>query len=257
MTSDTRRFLAVIPARGGSKRITRKNIRKFRGVPILGRTLSTVIAASIFDKVIVSTDDPEIARIGCSFGALVPFTRPNHLSDDWTGTGAVVAHAIDEATAKFGEFSAVCCVYPGAVLMTERDFVASGELVNHALKLDAVVSAVVRFGHPIQRALKRGEFGELVPAGSREELVVRTQDCEPMWHDAGQFYWASPDRWRCTEPLLTRVVPYELPRWRVQDIDTEDDWMRTELLYDSLLRAGTVTDHFGTSKKFAAATGAP
>ena len=242
MASRKRGFLAVIPARGGSKRIPRKNIRKFRGVPLLGRTLSTVIRSSVFDKVIVSTDDPEIAEIGRQFGALVPFSRPNDLSDDWTGTAPVVAHAVDQVTDAFGDLSAVCCIYPGAVLMETEDFVTSSNLVSQALGQDAVVAAVVRYSHPAQRALRRVANGQLVPAGSEEDVASRTQDLEPMWHDAGQFYWASPDRWRSPKPLLTTVVPYEVPSWRVQDIDTEEDWLRAELLYEIQLRANTVPE---------------
>jgi pseudaminic acid cytidylyltransferase len=230
MSEGSGRFLAVVPARGGSKRIPRKNIRPFRGVPLLARTLEAVLLSDVFDEVVVSTDDTEISAVALDAGAAVPFMRPPELSDDWTATRSVVAHAIEAVQAEFGSFDAVCCIYPGAVLMTPDDYSASGGLVDEALKCGAVVAAVVRYGHPIQRALRRGDGGLLEPSGGTDSLAQRTQDLEPMWHDAGQFYWASPARWRTHEPLLSTVVPYELPEWRVQDIDTEDDWIRAEMI---------------------------
>lgn len=231
MTPQDQRFLAVVPARGGSKRIPRKNIRPFCGVPLLQRTLEVVIGSGVFDAVVVSTDDPEISQLARSSGAEVPFQRPAHLSDDWTGTAPVVAHAIGEVFSTMGNFASVCCIYSGAVLITSADFVASSQLASLAGDHDAVVAAVVRYGHPIQRALKLQADGLMAPARSLEALMERTQDLEPMWHDAGQFYWASPARWGLARPLLSAIVPYEVPAWRVQDIDTEDDWTRAELLY--------------------------
>ena len=228
------RFLAIVPARGGSKRIPHKNIRPFRGVPLLARTLETILHAEVFDSVIVSTDDAEIAAVALDAGATVPFVRPPELSDDWTATAPVVTHAIEVLEPEMGRFEAVCCVYPGAVLITEDDYAASSTLVDDALKCESVVATVVRYGHPIQRALRRGDGGLLEPVGGADALVRRTQDLEPTWHDAGQFYWASAARWRCPEPLLSSIIPYELPAWRTQDIDTEEDWIRAEILYDLL-----------------------
>lgn len=230
MSEGSARFLAVVPARGGSKRIPRKNIRPFSGVPLLARTLDAVLRSDVFDEVVVTTDDSEIAAVALDAGAAVPFVRPPELSDDWTATAPVVAHAIEAVRAEVGSFDAVCCVYPGAVLMTSDDYSAASGLVDEALQYGAVVAAVVRFGHPIQRALRKGVGGLLEPLGGLDALTQRTQDLEPMWHDAGQFYWASPDRWGTEEPLLKTVVPYELPEWRVQDIDTEDDWVRAEIM---------------------------
>jgi pseudaminic acid cytidylyltransferase len=230
--SDARgRFLAVVPARGGSKRIPRKNIRPFRGVPLLTRTIATMIRADVFDSIIVSTDDAEIAQVALDAGASVPFMRPNELSDDWTPTAPVVAHAIGATEDDLGALDAVCCVYPGAVLMTASDYSASRKLVDEAIHCGSVVAAVVRYSHPIERALRRGAGGLLEPAGGLSALRQRTQDIEPAWHDAGQFYWASPSRWRTPAPLLSSVVPYELPEWRVRDIDTEDDWFHAEFLH--------------------------
>lgn len=224
------RMLAVVPARGGSKRIPRKNIRPFRGVPLLARTLEAVLRSDVFDAVIVSTDDAEIAAVALDAGAAVPFVRPSRLADDWTGTAPVIAHAIEAVETELGSFDAVCCVYPGAVLMASNDYSASSRLVDEALRSGAVIAAVVRYGHPIQRALTHGDGNVLKPLGGLDALTARTQDLEPTWHDAGQFYWASPARWQTQEPLLSTVIPYELPEWRVQDIDTEDDWIRAEMM---------------------------
>jgi N-acylneuraminate cytidylyltransferase len=231
MSEGSGRFLAIVPARGGSKRIPRKNIRPFRGVPMLARTLEAVLRSDVFDEVIVSTDDTEIAAVALDAGASVPFIRPPELSDDWTATAPVIAHGIDAVEAELGSFDAVCCVYPGAVLMTSDDHSAASGLVDEALRCGAVIAAVVRYGHPIQRALTQGKGNLLEPLGGLDVLSVRTQDLEPMWHDAGQFYWASPARWKSPAPLLTSVIPYEIPMWRVQDIDTEDDWIRAEMIF--------------------------
>lgn len=231
MSPQTGPLLAVIPARGGSKRIPRKNVRPFCGVPLLGRTLEIVLQAGVFDVVVVSTEDPEIADVARAFGAVVPFVRPAELSDDWTGTIPVVSHAIDAVVAELGEFAFVCCIYPGAVMMTEADYVASSTLTEQITTDSEVVAAVVRYGHPIQRALRQRPDGLLEPHVSQEVLGERTQDLEPMWHDAGQFYWATPGRWKRPEPLLASVVPYETPVWKVQDIDTEDDWIHAEMMF--------------------------
>ena len=231
MTNVEGRFLAVIPARGGSKRIPRKNIRDFHGLPLLGHTIGQVRQSGLFDEVVVSTDDAEIADVASRFGGLVPFMRPADLSDDWTPTAPVVSHAIQEMTSTWGVFDAVCCIYPGAVLMTADDYVASSALVDEALRREAVVAAVVKFGHPIQRALRLADEGLLVPEFATAALTERSQDLAPMWHDAGQFYWASPTRWDSSTPLLSAVVPYEVPSWRVQDIDNEDDWLRAEMIF--------------------------
>lgn len=166
----------------------------------------------------------------------MPFLRPEELSNDWTLTSPVVAHALDEMNPDWGEFDAVCCVYPGAVLMQRDDYRSSSQLVERSTFDDAVVAAVTRFSHPIQRSLRQNSSGRLEPWFPETLLQERTQDLEPAWYDAGQFYWASPTRWRSSSPLLNSVVPYEVPAWRVQDIDTEDDWIRAEIVYSLVMR---------------------
>lgn len=234
MSPTTGRYLAVVPARGGSKRVPRKNVRPFHGIPLLGHTLLALGRASVFDAVVVSTDDGEIAEVGRQFDALVPFTRPANLSTDWATTASVIAHAIRAVDSDLGSFDAVCCVYPGAVFMTPDDYLSSSQLVGEALGRNAVVAAVVPYSHPIQRALHLGPDGLLVSVNANDALEARTQDLDPTWHDAGQFYWASPARWSTSRPLLSSVLPYEVPSWRAHDIDTEDDWRRAELLFPIL-----------------------
>lgn len=241
MSDVSGRFVAIVPARGGSKRIPRKNIRPFRGVPLLARTLKSIRHSGVFASVIVSTDDPEIAAVALDAGVAVPFIRPPDLSDDVTATAPVVAHALGVLEDDLGPLDAVCCVYPGAVMMTADDYADSSALVDEALRRDSVVAAVVRYAHPIQRALSRGRDGLLEPLAGCDALMQRTQDLEPSWHDAGQFYWASPARWRMPDPLLSSVVPFELPQWRVQDIDTEEDWIRAELLHSLMDRSGSIS----------------
>lgn len=235
MRSESRppRFLAVLPARGGSKRIPRKNVRLFRGLPLIARTIQTVLSSEIFQDVIVSTDDAEIAAIAREYGAAVPFARPKSLADDHTPTAPVINHAVDEMVRRTEPFDAICCVYPGAVLMAAADFRDSSLLVKEASARNAVIAAVVRYGHPIQRALKERADGSLGFV-DQNAILQRTQDLEPMWHDAGQFYWATPGRWKDPSPLLSQVIPYEMPSWRAQDIDTDDDWHRAELIFDAL-----------------------
>jgi pseudaminic acid cytidylyltransferase len=237
--SQTPRFLAVIPARAGSKRIPRKNVRMFHGVPLIARTIQTVLASGVFEDVIVSTDDAEIAEVARQYGSSTPFMRPGSLADDYTPTGPVIVHALDEMLRLKKTFDSVCCVYPAAVLMMAADFRDSSLLADEASGRDALVAAVVRYGHPIQRALKLSADGSLTPL-DEGALLKRTQDLEPTWHDAGQFYWASPSRWRASVPPLKVVIPYEVPAWRVQDIDTEEDWLRAEVAYSVLFGQGGV-----------------
>jgi len=225
------RLLAVLPARGGSKRIPHKNIKDFQGRPLLARTIETVRKSGIFDTIVVSTDDLDTAKLAVEAGAVVPFMRPADLSDDITPTQPVLSHAVSQCESIFGEFTMVCCVYPGAVLMTESDFINSSSRIHETERANGVCAAVVRYSHPIQRALRAKEDGLLLPADATD-VLSRTQDLEPMWHDAGQFYWATPSRWHESTPLLSRVIPYEVPHWRIQDLDSEDDWIRAEMIFE-------------------------
>jgi len=221
--------LAVIPARGGSKRIPRKNIRNFCGKPIIAWSIQAAIDSGCFDRVIVSTDDVGIADVARTYGAEIPFMRPAELADDFTGTPPVIRHAtewfMDHVTAP----ELVCCIYPTAPFIDAKD-IARG--------LDALLStgsdyaiSVATFPYPIQRAFRITREGGL-EMFYPEHFTTRSQDLEEAYHDAGQFYWGLADAWRNEQPLFShRTTPVILPRCRVQDIDTPEDWERAELMF--------------------------
>jgi pseudaminic acid cytidylyltransferase len=227
--SGHRSTLAVIPARGGSKRIPRKNIRPFAGVPLLSRTIAMLEAAKIFDRIIVSTDDDEIASVALGAGAEVPFRRPAELSDDVAGTLPVIAHAVRDMEARGFVANYVCCTYPAAVLSRPSDVRTARELLN-GQDVDYVFTAT-SFPFPIQRALRKssGGFCEMIWPEHRE---TRSQDLETAFHDAGQFYFGRRESWLEGRPLFgPRSKMLELPRYRVQDIDTPEDWTRAETIF--------------------------
>jgi N-acylneuraminate cytidylyltransferase len=222
--------IAIIPARGGSKRIPRKNARPFLGRPIIARTIEHLLEAGVFDQVVVSTDDDEISTIAREAGGQVPFRRPDELANDLIGTEAVVRHAIESLETRTGRrLGLVCAVYPTAVLVTPED-IRDALRVLREDGVDYVFSAT-SFPYPIQRALRRR------PDGSCEmfhphHLSTRSQDLEPAYHDAGQFYWGRRDAWIDAKPVFTANSRFYLvPRYRVQDIDTIEDWRRAEMLH--------------------------
>lgn len=223
--------IAVIPARGGSKRIHRKNIKMFCGKPMIAWSIEAALASDCFDRVIVSTDDDEIAKVAQEWGAEVPFRRPAELSDDHTGTIPVIAHAIDwlgeHGQAQAPE--AVCCIYATAPFVQAEDLTA-GLRVLQSPEVDYAFS-VTSFAFPIQRALRITETGR-VAMFQPENFSTRSQDLEEAWHDAGQFYWGRAEAWCAGIPIFSeRAMPVVLPRHRVQDIDTPEDWQRAEWLF--------------------------
>ena len=225
--------VAVIPARGGSRRIPHKNIKPFLGVPLLSRTIATLHESKLFDRIVVSTDDDDIAAVAADSGAEVPFQRPDDLADDHTGTRPVIMHAIT-ALEDMGErqLGPVCSVYPAAVFVRPEDLRASlGLLV--ADSVDFVVSAAA-FPSPIQRALRQRSDG-MAEMFWPENRDTRSQDLEEAFHDAGQFYWGQRSAWLSgTSSLSGNSRLYVLPRWRVHDIDTPEDWELAELMWETL-----------------------
>ena len=221
--------LAVIPARGGSKRIPRKNIREFAGKPMLAHSIEAARESGCFTHVIVSTDDPEIADVACAHGADVPFIRPADLSDDLTATTPVVAHAIEWYQARGETLSHVCCIYATAPFLDVSDLQRGFELIDTDA-YDYVFSAT-RYAFPIQRALRLDRedcVGMFQPA----HFLTRSQDLEEAFHDAGQFYWGKPSAWLVGKPAFSGTSrAILLPRHRVQDIDTLDDWTRAEWMW--------------------------
>lgn len=224
--------LAVIPARGGSKRIPRKNIRNFCGKPMIAWSIEAALQSACFDRVIVSTDDEEIAETSRRYGAEVPFTRPEALSGDQAGTVPVIAHAINWQSQTGTAPEAVCCLYATAPFVRPSDLV-QGLHVLHTVGCDYAFS-VTSYAFPIQRALRIGADG-LTRMHYPEHAHTRSQDLEEMWHDAGQFYWGRADAWLAGKPVLSgNSAPVILPRYLVQDIDTPEDWVRAELMFSAL-----------------------
>lgn len=222
--------IAVIPARGGSKRIPRKNIKPFCGKPMIAWAISAAHESGLFDHVVVSTDDDEISRVAKECGAVVPFIRPDDLSDDLTPTVPVVAHAVQSCLDLGWDVNHACCIYPCAPSLQVGDLVAALEMIQ---KSDAdFVYPVAEYAHPIQRAMRRLASGEMQFFSPQFELT-RTQDLETAYHDAGQFYWGKASSWLAHKKMHTDGLGMPIPNWRVVDIDTEDDWVRAELVVKS------------------------
>lgn len=224
--------LAVIPARGGSKRIPRKNIKLFCGQPMIAWSIDAALQSSCFDEVMVSTDDAEIAEIARQHGAHVPFVRPAELSDDHTGTTAVVAHAIDWFVRRGQIPTQVCCLYATAPFVTPDDLHLGLNVLNET-GCDYVFS-VTSYAFPIQRAVRITHSGRIEMFDTKQ-FNSRSQDLEEAYHDAGQFYWGSVDAWRERKLIFSPAsAPVLLPRYRVQDIDTLEDWVRAEWMFKAL-----------------------
>ncbi|MDH5471998.1 MAG: pseudaminic acid cytidylyltransferase [Gammaproteobacteria bacterium] len=223
--------LCVIPARGGSKRIPKKNIRDFCGKPIIAYSIEAAIVSGCFDKVIVSTDDEEIAAVARRFGAELPFIRPKELADDYTGTNDVVKHAIRWFQEQNENISLVCCVYATAPFIQSSYLKAGYEKLISSGK--SFVFSVTSFPFPIQRAI-RINVNDEVEAIWPENIMKRSQDLEEAYHDAGQFYWGQTEAFLNDEIVFSRVsCPVVLPRHLVQDIDTMEDWHRAELMFQA------------------------
>lgn len=225
--------VAIIPARGGSKRIPRKNLKPFDGVPMIVRSIRTALDCGLFDQIVVSTDDEEIADVARAHGAQVPFVRPVELADDFTGTAAVIVHALNQLPI----FDFVCCIYATAPLLQARYLRQGHELlVQHPDKSFAF--SVAGFGFPVQRALTLDEQGALTSLYP-EFRNTRSQDLPEAYQDAGQFYWGRTEAWLRGDVLFSPAsLPVMLPRYLVQDIDTLEDWKRAEYLYAALKAGG-------------------
>ena len=225
--------VCIIPARGGSKRIPKKNIRLFRGKPLIAWSIEKAIKSKCFSKVIVSTDDKEISNLAKLYGAKVPFLRPKELSDDLTGTLDVIKFVINNLKE---EINYVCCLYATAPLVLVNDLIKSYE----QLKLfndDSLLFTATNYDYPIQRAfiIDNSNKANMI---EKDFLFTRTQDLEKTFHDAGQFYWGKKDSWLVAKNMIDNNKAYFLPRWRVQDIDDEEDWLRAETIHKILEEKG-------------------
>lgn len=224
--------LCVIPARGGSKRIPRKNIRDFCGKPMIAWSIEAAIKSEYFDRIIVSTDDEEIASVAKRYGAEIPFLRPAQLADDYTGTTAVMAHATEWQNSHGEVASTVCCLYATAPFIRASDLQKGFDILESSGAEYAF--SVTSYAFPIQRAIRITE-NQRVEMFQPEHFNTRSQDLEEAWHDAGQFYLGTASVW-CEERAVfgEGSVTVKLPRHRVQDIDTPEDWVRAEWLFKAL-----------------------
>lgn len=228
--------VAIIPARGGSKRIPRKNIREFCGQPMIAWSIEAAKASGCFDQVIVSTDDEKIASVARKWGAGVPFMRPAALSDDFTGTLPVIHHAVKWMNQNVASVKYACCIYATAPFVSKEDLLQGLQLLKDTGSSYAF--SVTSYAFPIQRAIRITGNGR-VAMFNPEHFQTRSQDLEEAWHDAGQFYWGTAEAWCEERPIFSEdSVPVTLPRHRVQDIDTPEDWKRAELMYRVLQAEG-------------------
>ncbi len=225
--------LILIPARGGSKRIPKKNIKLFNGKPIIEWSIEQALKTTSFNKVVVSTDDQEIAKISELAGAEVPFIRPREFSDDFATTSEVVRHSIRWFQEKGIFFENVCCLYPTSPFVKESYLSnALKELKN--CKKDVFVFSATSYASPIQRAfyIDKNGFSKMF---DKDSFKIRTQDLKKAFHDAAQFYLASSKTWLNHENIFDCSIPFFLPRLFVQDIDTLEDWKDAEIIFEVLM----------------------
>ena len=221
-------MLAIIPARLNSKRIKKKNIKLFKGKPMISYAINKAIKSNLFNKIIVSTESDQIASIAREAGADVPFLRSEDLADDYTTTKKVIEHSISTCD-EFGyEFDYVCCIYPCVPLLKVEDLINSSTLLKD--NEDKFIFPVARYSSPIQRALKKKPSG-VISAFMPQFEDCRTQDIEESYYDPGQFYWGHKKIWRTQKSVHNNGLGYEIPSWRAVDIDNAEDWERAEILY--------------------------
>tara|TARA_B100000519_G_C14219452_1_gene426791 strand:+ start:130 stop:825 length:696 start_codon:yes stop_codon:yes gene_type:complete len=222
--------VAIIPARGGSKRIPKKNIKDFCGNPMISYSIKVALKSKIFQRVIVSTDDNEIAKVSESFGAEVPFIRPKNISDDFATTGDVMSHATKWLKENVNHLASVCCIYATAPFIKKDDLIKAYNLFKE--NEWSFVFSATSFPFPIQRAIKLNEEGS-IKMFQPEHFESRSQDLTESFHDAGQFYFGKPESWINRDKIfLANSSIFILPRWRVQDIDTTEDWSYAEKLFN-------------------------
>jgi pseudaminic acid cytidylyltransferase len=226
--------LAIIPARGGSKRIPGKNIKEFAGKPLIAYSIEVAIKSGLFDKILVSTDSQEVANIALGLGVEVPFMRPAELSNDIVGTRPVSNHAIEYCIEHFFKPEFCCCIYATAPFL-QVEYLQQGLGSLKTEKEKAFAFAVTSFPFPVQRALSINEQG--INPMFAEQIGKRSQDLEEAFHDAGQFYWGRTDDYLSAKRIFSNnSLPIVLPRHLVQDIDTPEDWQRAELMYQAYVR---------------------
>lgn len=223
--------LAIIPARGGSKRIPKKNVKEFYGKPLIAYSIQTAIESNLFDKIIVTTDNKEIAGVAKKYGAEIPFIRPKELSDDFTGTSDVTKHALQFLTGMGEEYDYVCTIYATAPLLQVKYLKEGLEKLQKSDAINAFSATSMPF--PIQRTFKITANGRCEMFWP-EHLNSRSQDLEETYQDAGQFYWTKTNI-KSNEIMFGKdSIPIVLPRYLVQDIDTMEDWALAKIKYKLL-----------------------
>jgi pseudaminic acid cytidylyltransferase len=224
--------VAIIPARGGSKRIPKKNIKIFADQPIIAYSINTAKDSNLFDRIILSTDSEEIAEIGKFYGAEVPFMRPPELSDDFTGTADVLIHSLNWLIEHDMHYPYFCCIYPTAPFL-EKEYLLKGFYILRKTNASTAFS-VTSFPYPIFRALKIDSNNRLKMFWP-EHLHSRSNDLPVAYHDAGQFYWCDTNKFLKEKTVFSSdSIPVFLPRYLVHDIDTPEDWENAEILYLAL-----------------------
>ena len=226
--------IAIIPARGGSKRIPRKNIKDFFGKPLIAYSIQAALDSQLFDKIIVSTDDEEIAAIARKYGAEVPFLRPKELADDFTATGEVIEHTLQYLSDNHEQYAYCCTIYATAPLLQSKYLIEGFEKLKSGDAINAFSATSMPF--PIQRAFKLNGDGRC-EMFTPQHYMTRSQDLEEAYQDAGQFYWTKLGK-KSSEVMFGKdSVPIILPRHLVQDIDTLEDWQRAQFMYEALQRS--------------------
>ena len=228
--------IAIIPARGGSKRIPKKNIKNFYGKPLIVYSIEVAKRTKLFDKIVVSTDSEEIAEIAKFHGAYVPFIRPKELSDDYTGTETVIEHALEYFKNQGEEFDFLCTIYATAPLLQEKYLKNGYETLKNSNAVNAFSATSMPF--PIQRTFKINKNGRC-EMFFPEHYATRSQDLVEAYQDAGQFYWKKLNKISNEIMFGKDSIPIILPRYLVQDIDTLEDWKRAELMYEVLKKSNS------------------
>ena len=226
--------VAIIPARGGSKRIPRKNIKEFHGKPLIAYSIEVALNSKLFDKVVVSTDDKEIASIAQKYGAVVPFLRPKELADDFTATQPVIDNVLEYLKNTGEEYEYYCTIYATAPLLQPKYLIEGFEKLKNSDAINAFSATSMPF--PIQRTFKLNDNGRC-EMFTPEYYMSRSQDLEEAYQDAGQFYWSKLGKKSDKIMFGEDSVPVILPRHLVQDIDTLEDWKRAEIMYEVLNQA--------------------
>jgi pseudaminic acid cytidylyltransferase len=227
--------VAVIPARGGSKRIPRKNIKEFCGKPMIAWPIEVAKKSGLFEHILVSTDDEEISKVSKSCGAEVSFMRPADLSDDYTGTTEVIAHSVSWMQDKGWTLDAICCIYPTSVFLQIEHLKQGWDAI--ASRKWKFAFSVTDYEYPIFRSFKMLDHGG-VEMFFPEHFETRSQDLPKALHDAAQFYWGTPKAWLNQLKVFDcHSFPVIIPHWQVQDIDTDNDWKRAELIFKMISKS--------------------